>query len=188
MAIGLVARYPDGSPHSDLLSVGAFASLFIDDGTGFVSASTPSAQKIAASPLKVGRKFHVTCDVAENTASVTGQFTIARQGDYVIDAHGDCLSGNSAVVVIEVFKTPVSTGVAAVISSSAANPGGAIKADLKMAGTAVKMGWALNGLLSNLKVGDLIDVRVTSDVGTVTIKQYQCLLRQLSDGLPPNPA
>lgn len=186
-AIGAVVRYPDGSPSSDTLSVGTSGSIFIDDGTGFVSAATPAAERVDATPVRVGRLNHVTADADEGSATTTGALTIQRGGDYRIRASGDCLSGNAAVVVIEVFKTPIATGVAAVISSSAAHPGGSVRADLKMAGTAVKMSWSMNGDAVDLVPGDILDVRVTSDVGTVTIKRM-CFEIELKNSVnPPSP-
>lgn len=176
----LVLRDESGNVHPDRWRIDRhYGGLFIDDGTGFVSAATPTAEKVDASPVKVGQLNGVTADAAERAATASGQLTIARSGDYQVSAHGDCLSGNAAVVVVEVFKN------GAVVADAAASPGGAIKADLKMAGTAVKMGWAISpSMLRGLVVGDTLDLRVTSDVGTVTIKQLRFHVEQRNDSDP----
>lgn len=184
MTLGSVARYPDGSFHTDLLSVGTSGSIFIDDGAGFISAATPSAEKVDATPVRVGRLNGVTADAAEGSATVSGQLTVVHGGDYRLRGSGGCLSGNSAAVTIEVFKTPISTGVAAVIASSAANPGGSVRASLRMAAAAVLVSWSFNGDAVGLAPGDLLDLRVTSDVGTVTITRM-CFEIELKNSVNP---
>lgn len=176
---GLVLRDKNGSPMADGRVDLAFGGLFIDDGTGFVSGATPAAQIVAAAPLTTGRLNSVTHDsglTTERATATAGKLEIRRSGDYRVEACGDMLSGNSAVAKIEVFKN------GAVIADAAGFPGGSIRADLTFAGTAVKMSWALTGLLGDLKAGtDLIDLRVTSNVGTVTIKILRFSIWQISD-------
>lgn len=184
---GVAIRYPDGSLHGDRLQVGTSGSLFIDDGTGFVSAATPAAERVDATPLLVGRLNNVVADAAEGLATTSGTLTATRLGDYDVIANGDMLSGNSAVAKVEVFKTPASTGVAAVISSSAAHPGGSLRADLVFAGTAVKMSWAFSGDVVDVAPGDILDLRVTSSVGTVTIKRMFFGIRLKNEPTSPSP-
>ncbi len=160
-ADGLVVRFPDQSPHPDRLQAGTvYGELFIDDGTGFVSAATPTAEK---------------ADVAERAATTTGQLTVQVPGDYMVWASGDILGGNASVMNVEVFRN------GAAVADAAATPGGAIKAHVVAAGTAVRQSWALVGILPDVNVGETVDLRVTGSVGTVTIKQMRFSIRLIAD-------
>ena len=184
---GPVLRYKAGSPDGDNRSAGCYGEIFIDDNTGFVSAATPTAEIVKATPVKAGRLNVMTADgLTSSVASAvtaSGQLVAQRAGDYYVTATGDMLSGNSAVAKIELFRN------AAVIAdaSPATNIGGSIRADLTFAGTAVKMGWGLDGCVTNVSPGDTFDLRVTSNVGTVTIKQMRFTVRQLADTVSPTP-
>lgn len=175
-ADGLVVRFPDQSPHPDRLQAGTvYGELFIDDGTGFVSAATPTAEKVDATPVKVSRLNHVTADVAERAATTSGQLTVQVPGDYMVWASGDILGGNASVMNVEVFRN------GAAVADAAATPGGAIKAHVVAAGTAVRQSWALVGILPDVNVGETVDLRVTGTVGTVTIKQMRFSIRLIAD-------
>lgn len=179
-ASGLVIRDKTNNlPHPDRWQAGAYGELFVDDGTGFVSAATPTAEKVDATPVKVARLLHVTADAAERSATASGQLTVQLPGDYAIQASGTILSGNASVCKIEVFRN------GAVVADAAATPGGAIEWQGTMAGTAVTMSWALNGVLPDLQVGETLDLRVTGSVGTVTIKKMRFGARLIGDNSEP---
>ena len=178
-AKGLVVRDGSNKPHPDRWATGAFGELFIDDGTGFVSAATPAAEKVDATPVKVARLLHVTSDVAERTASTTGQLVVEIPGDYKVYGSGDILGGNASVMKVEVFRN------GAVVADAAATPGGSIAAHVVAAAAAVRQSWALVGLLPDMKVGETVDLRVTGSVGTVTIKQLRFGIKLVGDNSEP---
>lgn len=176
----LVLRDADGKALPDGVSAGTvYGELFIDDGTGFVSAATPAAEKVDATPVKVSRLKHVTADAAERSATTTGQLTIQVPGDYEVYASGDILGGNASVMNVEVFRN------GAVCADAAATPGGAIKAHVVAAAAAVRQSWALYGTLPDCAVGTTVDLRVTGSVGTVTIKQARFGIRLIADNARP---
>ena len=140
-AKGLRLRNADGKALPDGAEVGAYGELFIDDATGFVSAATPAAEKVDATPVKVARLLHTTADAAERAATASGQLTVQVPGDYEVYASGDILGGNASVMKVEVFRN------GAVVADAAATPGGSIAAHVVAAGTAVRQSWALVGTL-----------------------------------------
>lgn len=168
---------PRGVDDSKVNSVRTWAevnhgSLFIDDATGFVSATTPTAEVIDAAPVTVGFTSGMTGAVA------TGSLTVSRAGRYRASVNlGSVLSGNASVVTVELYKN------AAVLAATAA-AGGAAKCILTMAGTAVVMSGGIVPCLTTAVPGDVYDVRVTGTVGTITIKNYRFELVQVDDGDP----
>ncbi len=174
-AKNLVLRNPDGKALPDGVGVGAYGELFIADGTGFVSAATPTNEKVDATPVSVARLLHVTADAAERAATASGQLTCQLAGDYEVYASGDILGGNASVMSVDVFRN------GAVVADAAATPGGAINWKGTAAAAAVTMGWSLVGILPDLNVGETVDLRVTGSVGTVTIKQMRFGIRQIAD-------
>ena len=178
-AKGLRLRNADGKALPDGAEVGAYGELFIDDATGFVSAATPAAEKVDATPVKVARLLHTTADAAERAATASGQLTVQVPGDYEVYASGDILGGNASVMKVEVFRN------GAVVADAAATPGGSIAAHVVAAGTAVRQSWALVGTLPDCAVGTTVDLRVTGSVGTVTIRQLRFGIRLVGDNARP---
>lgn len=179
-AHGLIPR-KSGKPHPDSWELDPhYAELFIDDGTGFVSGSDPTAEKVDATPVKVGHLHGITADAAERAATTSGQLTIARPGDYEIAASGDfALSGAADTFHIEVFKN------GAVIADAAASPGGEASAKGVAVGTGAQ-GWAIAPFrLRGMVAGDTLDLRVTGTGSTtITIKQMRFSVKQVGDTDP----
>lgn len=178
-AEGLIIRDKNNLPHPDRWQVGAYGELFVDDATGFVSASTPTDEKVDASPVKVARLSHVTADAAERAATTSGQLTVQIPGDYEVYASGDILGGNASVMSVHVFRN------GAVCADAAATPGGAINWKGKMQATAATESFHVAGILPDVKVGETVDLRVTGTVGTVTIKQLRFGIRLIADNAEP---
>jgi hypothetical protein len=177
---GLVLRDSNGAPNPDGFRINPhFGELFIDDGTGFVSGSDPTAEVVDATPVKVGQLNGVTADAAERAATTNGRLTIARPGDYEVYGTGDVLlAGAADVFTIEVYKN------GAVVADAAASPGGELSAKVVAVG-ATTHGWALRGLLRGLVAGDYVDLRVTATgTTTATIKQMRFGVRQVCDTDP----
>lgn len=179
-AKGLVVRDGSNVPHPDRWQVGAYGELFIDDGTGFVSASDAVAEIIDATPVKVGRLLHVTADAAERTATTNGRLTVQVPGDYEVKASGSiALAGAADTFKVEVYVN------GAVIADAAATPGGSISAQSVAVGTGVQ-GWALYGTIPDMEVGDYVDLRVTTTgTTTATIKQMRFNITLVGDNTNP---
>lgn len=177
---GLVLRDSNGLPHPDKFRVDPhFGELFIDDATGFVSAATPTNEKVDATPVLVGQLYGITADAAERAATTLGQLNITRAGEYEVSAHGTGLGGNASVMKVEVFLN------GAVIADAAASPGGSAKCEFKMQATAAQESWAIPKFrLRGLKKADTLDLRVTGSVGTFTIKQMRFNATQVGDADP----
>lgn len=181
MARRLILRDASGNLNPDLIGVDAhFGEIFIDDGSGFVSASDATAEIIDATPVKVGQLNGVAADAAERAATSSGALTVTRPGDYEVYAHGDvALAGAADTFLCEVYKN------GAVVADAAASPGGEISANVVAVGTGAQ-GWGLRGLLRGLVAGDDIDLRVTvTGSSTATIKQLRFGIRQVADSDPP---
>lgn len=178
---GPVLRDTNGVSHPDNWVAGScYGGLFVDDGTGFVSAATPTAEIVDGSPVKVGRLNGVGAVAAERAASTDGRLNIEQAGDYMIRASGIWLSGNDSVLTIEVYKN------GAVLADAAATPGGTIKAIDKMYGTAATLAWSISGIAAGCNIGDYFDLRVTGTVGTVTIKAMQFNVQLIADNSVPS--
>lgn len=179
-AEGLVVRDTSDKPHPDKWQVGAYGELFIDDATGFVSASDATAEIIDATPVKVARLLHVTADAAERSATTNGRLTVQLPGDYKVYASGDCLlAGAADTFHVEVFVN------GAVIADAAGTPGGEISAKMVAVG-AVAQGWALFGTIPDMEVGDYVDLRVTvTGTSTATIKQLRFGIELIGDNANP---
>lgn len=154
----------------------AFGELFIDDATGFVSGSDATAEKIDATPVKVGSLNNVSADAAERAATTSGQLTITRPGHYLVYASGSvALAGAADTFACEVFRD------GSVCADAAATPGGEISAQVIAVGTGVQ-GWALQGILPDCAKGTTVDLRVTTTgTTTATIKQMRFMVLQISD-------
>lgn len=179
-AQGLMLRDKDGKALPDNYQVGAFGELFIDDATGFVSGSDPTAEKIDATPVKVARLLHVTADAAERSASTSGQLTVEIPGDYEVYASGDvALSGAADTFLVEVYRN------GSVCADATGTPGGEISAKACAVGTAPQ-GWALVGTLPDCAVGTTVDLRVTGTGSTTcTIKQMRFGIKLKGDNARP---
>lgn len=179
-AKGLVVRDGSNKPHPDRWATGAFGELFIDDGTGFVSASDATAEIIDASPVMVGRLLHVTAVAAERAASTDGRLTVQLPGDYEVKASGSiALAGAADTFKVEVYVN------GAVIADAVATPGGEISAHSVAVGTGVQ-GWSLNGTIPDMEVGDYVDLRVTTTgTTTATIKQMRFNITLVGDNSEP---
>lgn len=177
---GLVARDKDGLPIADIRIDAAYGELFIDDGTGFVSGSDPTAEKIDATPVKVGKLNSVTADASERAATTSGQLTIVRAGAYEVYACGSMiLSGDADTGQIEVFVN------GAVVADAAADPGGSIQTAGVASAASANIPFGLRAIV-NLQVGDTVDWRVTgTGTTTVTIKKGRFGVIQVSDVAVP---
>ena len=179
-AKGLRIRNADGLALPDGHEVGAYGELFIDDATGFVSASDATAEIVDATPVKVARLLHVTAVAAERSASTDGRLTVQIPGDYEVRASGHCLlAGAADTFHIEVYVN------GSVVADAAATPGGEISAKMVAVGAAAQ-GWALFGTLPDMKVGDYVDLRVTvTGTSTATIKQMRFGIKLVGDNARP---
>ena len=145
-----------------------YGSYVIDDNTGFVSASTPSAEKVdGGAPITINDVHN--WDNADEAQSIdSGEFVVQRKGNYRFWAtFGEVLSGNASVVTIQAFKNGVAiTGA---------------KTRATFAATAVFM--SLGGIEVDLAldIDDAVDIRVTGSVGTVALKRASWGLVQIDD-------
>ncbi|MEK9644289.1 MAG: hypothetical protein VW547_01965 [Alphaproteobacteria bacterium] len=177
---GLVARDENGVPQPNAFRIDPhYGELFIDDGTGFVSGSDPTAEIVDGTPLLVGQLNGVTGVAAAGSASTDGRLNVQRPGDYEVYASGDvALSGAADTFLVEVYKN------GAVVASAAASYGGEISAKVVAVGTGAQ-GWALRGKLRGLVKGDYVDLRVTgTGTTTCTIKQLRFGIQQIGDADP----
>lgn len=166
-----VRNLDDGKLNGSRLQIEPLGGILTipDDGTGFVSASTPSAQVVKAAPVAVGTTF------TGMTGSVTnGTLTATRNGLYVVSAMGTTLSGNASILTFEILVNGSS------VASTAAG-GGKILSTFNMLATAATLGWSIPQSVVSLNVGDNVSLAVTGSVGTVTIKNMRLLCLQLTD-------
>lgn len=145
-----------------------YGSYIIDDNTGFVSASTPTAEKVdGGAPITISSVNH-WANAAEAQNIDSGEFVCQRKGRYRFWAtFGEVLSGNASVVTIQAFKNGVAiTGA---------------KTRATFAATAVFM--SLGNIEADLALDldDTVDIRVTGTVGTVALKRASWGLVQIDD-------
>lgn len=140
-----------------------FGCLFIDDATGFESASTPTAEVVKSDTKVVaGERNKLALSATDGTITLPSGLPPKhfRVGFDV----GSVIGGNASVITFEVYKN------GAVIASATGALGGAIKSINKMQATAATHTQNASGIVK-LDSADVLTLRCTGTVGTVLIKQ-----------------